>query len=64
MKQISFLFKGLEEKFDYLEKNLIKTILFRSTIFNSTDLLRLDHSIINQTYLQHFIKFIHRKGFI
>jgi hypothetical protein len=54
---------GLQQKFDYLQKNFIKTILLRSTIFNSTHLLTFNEQILNQTQLQNFIKIIHRKGF-
>ena len=56
--------QGLEEKLDYLEKNLIQSILFRSSIFNSTDLLTFDQRIINQTDLQNFIKLLNRKSLI
>ncbi|CAF1156507.1 unnamed protein product [Adineta steineri] len=56
--------KGLHEKFDYFEKNFIKTILFRSTIFSNQDkfdLLTINPQVANETNLQNFRKILHRK---
>jgi hypothetical protein len=59
--------KGVQEKVDYFEKNLIKTILFRSNLFSNKDkidLLTTNQQICNETHLQNFMKIINRKGLV
>ncbi|UJR19835.1 hypothetical protein I4U23_022968 [Adineta vaga] len=63
--------KGVEEKLKYFEKNRIKSLLFQSSIFNTTDgrtpydqnidLMTLDTKIGNDKDLQDFIKILNRK---
>ena len=73
-----FFFRlGIQDKLDYFEKNSIKSILLRSSIFNrtigtsiqsnnqyiKTDLLNIDPQIGNETQLDNLIKNFNRKGF-
>lgn len=52
--------QGIQQKFDYLEKNLIKSILIRSTIFESNS-LKLNPTIANETQFNNLIKIFNRK---
>jgi glycosidase len=59
--------KGVQEKVDYLERNLIKTILFQSNVFSNKDkidLLTMNQQICNENHLQKFVKIINRKGLL
>ena len=56
--------QGFQEKLHYLEKNSLKSVLFRSTIFNSTDLTTFHETILNKTSLQNLLRIFNRKGFL
>lgn len=55
--------EGIEEKIKYFQENRIKSLLFRSTMFNES-LHEIDPSLGNDQQMKNLVKTLHRKGLL